>query len=94
MNSTTVQTPSELPAPPDGGGVSVDGDSIVITSPLPLVIVVSIISATTNFASGESHFGASDDTAVGSGGDSDCCAAVVASVGGGGRWISAARRCG
>ena len=41
------------------------------------MIVVSIISATTNSASGESHFGASDDTAVGSGGDSDCCAAVV-----------------
>ena len=54
-----------------------DGDSIVITSPSPLVIVVSIISATTNSASGESHFGASDDTAVGSGGDSDCCAVVV-----------------
>ena len=54
-----------------------DRDSIVNTSPSPLVIVVSIISATTNFASGESHFGASDDTAVGSGGDSDCCAAVV-----------------
>ena len=54
-----------------------DGDSIVITSPSPLVIVVSIISATTNSASGESHFGASADTAVGLGGDSDCCAAVV-----------------
>ena len=54
-----------------------DGDLIVITLPSPLVIVVSIISATTNSASGESHFGASADTAVGSGGDSDCCAAVV-----------------
>ena len=54
-----------------------DRDSIVITSPSPLVIVVSIISATTNSASGESHFRASDDTAVGSDGDSDCCAAVV-----------------
>ena len=55
-----------------------DGNSIVITSPSPLVIVVSIISATTNSASGESHFGAFDDTAVGSGGDSDCCAVVGA----------------
>jgi hypothetical protein len=41
------------------------------------VIVVLIISATTNSASGESHFRASDDTAVGSGGNSDYCAAVV-----------------
>ena len=87
MNATTGPTPAELPAAPDGGGVSVDGDSIVITSPSPLVIVGSIMSATTNFASGESHFGVSDDTAVESGGDSDCCA----SVGGGGRWISAAQ---
>jgi len=63
-------------------------------APSPLVIVVSIISVTTNSASGESHFGAFDDTAVGSGGDSDCCAVVGASVGGGGRWISAAQRCG
>ena len=54
-----------------------DGNSIVITSPSPLVIVVSIISATTNSASGESHFGASEDIVVGSGGNSDCCAAVV-----------------
>ena len=54
-----------------------DGDLIVITSPSPLVIVVSIISATTNSASGESYFGASAVTAVGSDGDSDCCAAVV-----------------
>ena len=94
MNSTTGPTPAELPAPPDGGGVSVDGDLIVITLPSPLVIVVSIISATTNSASGESHFGASAVTAVGSGGDFDCCAAVSALVAGGGRWISAAQRCG
>jgi len=32
VNSTTGQTPAESPAPPDAGGVSVDGDSIVITS--------------------------------------------------------------
>ena len=78
MHSPTDPTPAESPAPPDGGGASVDGDSIVITSPSPLVIGVSIISATTNSASGESHFGAFDDTAVGSGGDSDCCAVVGA----------------
>ena len=54
-----------------------DGNSIVITSPSPLVIVVSIISATTNSASGESHFGASEDIVGGSGGNSDCCAEVV-----------------
>ena len=78
MNSTTVPTPAESLAPPDGGDASVDGDSIVITSPSPLVIVVSIISATTNSASGESHFGTFDDTPVGSVGVSACCAVVGA----------------